>query len=308
MSQARTRPPDCRAVDTVSRFERAMPWALRAVWILVVVAGGEALDAATAERSARVGDAATIGGGIAWIVGVAAMAIPSVVGLTATRLVVPLAAPVAVVAAIAGGGADAAIFLVVATLALVIAMSGEFGRAFVQSSAYGEEDRYLLRPPPAYALAAVVSWLIWGAATVATPLLIGVGNWLAIVTAAIAVALGIWSWPRWHRLARRWLVIVPVGVVVHDHLVLGETLMIRRQEIAAVGLALAGTDAADLTGPAGGHALEIRTSESVTAILAGTPRTPGGSAIHLTACLVAPTRPGRALSGAAGRRLSVGDR
>ena len=296
-------------MDVVSRFERAMPWALRAAWVAVVVAGGEALDAATVERSSTVGDVVTVAAAIGWVAGVAAMAIPSVIGLTATRIVVPLATPAAVMTWIAGGGADAAIFSVLALLALVIALSGELGRMFVQASAYGEEDRHLLRPPPAYALAAVLTWAIWATAALAAAPLLGVGNWpLAIAAIVLAAALGVWSWPRWHRLARRWLVIVPVGLVVHDQLVLGETLMLRRQEIATIRLAPAGTEAADLTGPAAGHALEILTNASVTPILAGTPRAPGGSAIHLTACLVAPTRPGRALAGATNRRLPVGDR
>ena len=286
-----------------------MPWVLRAAWIVVVVAGGEAIDAATLERSSNVADAVTIAAAAGWVAGVAAMAIPSVVGLTATRIIVPLAAPAAVMTWIAGGGADAAIFLVLALLSLVVALSGELGRVFVQASAYGEEDRHLLRPPPAYALAAVLTWAVWAAAALATPPLLGAGSWpLALGAFALALALGVWSWPLWHRLARRWLVIVPIGIVVHDQLVLGETLMLRRPEIATIRLAPAGTQAADLTGPAAGHALEILTTESVTAILAGTPRAPGGSAIHLTACLVAPSRPGRALAGAAARRLPVGDR
>lgn len=292
-----------------STVERILPWALRAIWVIVAITGGAAFDAATADRSGAIDTATTIAGAIGWVVGVGAMAIPSVIGLTASRLVVPLATPVAVVTWIAGGGADAAIFLVVAVLAAVVALSAELGRSFAQASAYGDEDRYPLRPPPAYALAAVLTWAVWATAVIAAPMLLGARNWiLGIAAAVVAVALGAWSWPRWHRLARRWLVIVPIGLVVHDHLVLGETLMLRRQEIAAIRLAPAGTQAADLTGPTGGHALEILTAESVTAILAGTPRSPGGSAIHLTAGLVAPTRPGRALAGAAARRLPVGDR
>ena len=106
--------------------------------------------------------------------------------------------------------------------------------------------------------------------------------------------------PRWHRLSRRWLVVVPVGLVVHDPLVLGETLMLRRNEIGSVALARASTEAADLTGPAGGHAVEISTTQPVTAIFASTPSEPGGRAIHLTACLVAPTRPGRAIAAVRG--------
>jgi hypothetical protein len=95
-------------------------------------------------------------------------------------------------------------------------------------------------------------------------------------------------------------------LVIHDHLVLAETLMLRRAEIGRLHLAPAGTEAADLTGPAAGHAIEILTTESVTAIRAATPAKPTGTAIHLTACLVSPTRPGAALAAAGARRLPVG--
>ena len=114
------------------------------------------------------------------------------------------------------------------------------------------------------------------------------------------------GWPRWHRLSRRWFVIVPIGVVIHDPLVLAETVMLRRQEIAGIRLAPAGTEAADLTGPASGHAIEVSTHEPTTVIFAATPKAPRGTAIHLRACLIAPSRPGQVLHGAMRRRLPVG--
>jgi hypothetical protein len=107
-------------------------------------------------------------------------------------------------------------------------------------------------------------------------------------------------------LSQRWFVVVPVGLVVHDHLVLAETMMLRRQEIRTLRLARADTEAADLTGPAAGHAVEIVTTEPVTAIRAARPSVPRGSAIHLTACLISPSRPGRALRAAGARQLPVG--
>lgn len=289
------------------RLRRAVPWIARAVWVALAVAGGEAIDAATATRSDAVATTATVTGIVLWVMGVAALAVPSAVGVTAARVVVPASVPVAVVAWAAGGGVAAAISTGIGVLASIAVLSAEFGRAGVQASAYGDEDRHLLRPPPAYALAAVVSWACTVAAAIAGPLLLAAGSWIvgAVVT-AVAIAIGIFSWPRWHRLTRRWLVLVPAGVVIHDHLVLAETLMLRRQEVAGIGLAPAGTEAADLTGPAAGHAIEIRAAEPVTAIFAGTPRVPRGTVIHLTACLVAPTRPGRALAAAGRRRLPVG--
>jgi hypothetical protein len=289
-------------------LERTLPWVLRLAWVGVVVFGGGAIDGAVSERSQAVRALALGGGGVAWLIGVAAMAVPAVVSLTATRVIVALAVPVAVVAWIAGSNpVDATLFLGVALMATVVAFSADLGRAFVQASAYGEEDRHPLRAPAAYAMASAVAWIFWAACTISGPLLLAARAWVpgTLLTAG-SIALAVWSWPRWNRLARRWFVVVPVGVVVHDPLVLGETLMLRRHEIAGIHLAPVGTTAADLTGPAAGHALEIVTSEAVTAIIGATRREPRGTTIHLTACLVAPSRPGRALRSADERRLAVG--
>jgi hypothetical protein len=212
--------------------------------------------------------------------------------------------PVTVVGWIGGAEAtSAALALGASMVASAAAASAEFGRGSVQASAYGAEDRHVLRAPPAYLAAAVVSWLATTGAMVVAGTLLAAGRpvWGG-VAGVTGTAMAIWSAPRWHRLSRRWLVVVPAGLVVHDHLVLAETLMITRAELSGVALARADTSAADLTGPAGGHALEITTHTPVTAILAPTPERPGGRAIHLTAALVAPSRPGRALAAATRRR------
>jgi hypothetical protein len=95
-------------------------------------------------------------------------------------------------------------------------------------------------------------------------------------------------------------------VVVHDSLVLGETLMVHRPNVASARLAVAGTEAADLSGPAAGHAVEVAVREPVLALLPASAAHPTGRAIHMRAFLVAPTRPGRALRAMASSRLPVG--
>ena len=295
-------------VFDADRLRRIVPWVLRAGWVAVLLVGGTAIDGALADTSDGPGAAVRWLALAGWVVGVAAMAVPAATTLTATRLVVPLAVPVAVTAWVAGADAvDGAAFLGAAMITSVVAGSSALGRGFVQASAYGDEDRHLLRPPIAYLAVAVLAWLLWAAAVTSAAVLTAQGEpvW-ALVVGAFAAAGTVLLFPRWHRLTRRWIVLVPVGIVVHDHVVLAETLMLRRQEIARLGLAPAGTDAADFTGPTSGHAIEIRTAEPVTAIVSLVPGTPSGTAIHLTGCLVAPTRPGQVLAAAAARRFPVG--
>jgi len=213
------------------------------------------------------------------------------------RLIVPLAVPALAAAWAAGApAAVGAAGVTTATISTVVALNGELGEAFVQASAYGLERRFPLRPPPAYLAAAVLAWLVAATGMLVGPLAVAARNWPLGIPACALIGVGAFAWPRWYRLARRWLVVVPAGLVVHDHLVLAETLMVRRQQLGRVTLAPAGTQAADLTGPAPGHVVELTTNEPVTAIYAATPQQPRGTAVHLTAALVAPTRPGRALA------------
>ena len=296
------------ARSTAHRIERFVPWLLRGAWLAVVVLAMPALDGAFENRSDSVHDVARIVGAALWVIGVAAMAVPAVVSLTATRVVVPLSVPVSLATAFAGADAAvAALFVASALAATFLAASAPLGRAFVQASAYGDEDRHLLRPPLAYLAFAALTWVVWAGAVLVGPLLLADRRWVVGgITCALAVAAAAWAWRRWHTLSRRWFVLVPTGVVVHDQLVLGETLMVRRNDLTALRLAPAGTEALDLTGPAAGHAVEVVTRSPTTAIMAATPKTPRGRVLHFTACLVSPTRPGQLLGAARDRRLPVG--
>lgn len=288
-------------------MDRWMPWVMRLTWVATAVAGAEAVAAAVDDRSEAVRTVATWGAAAGWVAGVVAMAIPAVVSLTATRVIVPVAI-VAAVAAILGGAPafPTALFVALSVAATLVAQTAEVGRSFVQASAYGDESRFALRPPVGFAIAAVTAWCVWAVALVVGPLLLAVRSWVAGVALTAVAIVGAWPlFRRWHLLSRRWLVLVPAGLVVHDPVVLGETVMLRRDHVAHIGLAPAGTDALDLTGPAAGHALEVRTRHTETVLLAPDRDHPTGRAFHVHAFLVAPSRPGRALADAATRSLPV---
>jgi hypothetical protein len=151
-----------------------------------------------------------------------------------------------------------------------------------------------------------VAWVVWCAAALAGVLLLAVQRW--VVGGAVLVAACALTWlvgRRLHRFCCRWLVSVPAGVVVHDAVVLGETLMVLRANVDHARLALADTTAADLTGPAAGHALEITLREMVSVLFAPTTAHPKGTTIHAQAVLVAPSRPGRALRALAERNIAI---
>ena len=284
-----------------------LPWMLRVTWIAAAAVGWPAVSSAVSDRSDAVEAVATAGAVVGWVVGVGAMAVPATLSLTATRVIVPLAPIVGLTTLLAGGDtADGLELIIVGALAALVAMSGELGKLFVQASSYGDEERHPLRPPLGFACAALLAWVVWAGMLMAGPLLLAAQVWIpgAIVTAFAVVATLVLP-RRWHQLSRRWLVLVPAGLALHDPIVLGETLMLRRSEITRIRLAPVDTDATDLTGPTTGNAIEVGTAVAATALLAPTRQQPRGRAIHLTAFLVSPTRPGRALLAARKRNLPV---
>jgi hypothetical protein len=269
-------------VPSSTSLARVLPWLARAAWVLVAVLGGQALESAVDGRSGPVRWAVAIGGWTLWAVVAAGLVIPSVRALTVVRLVAPLSLVATLAAGLAGApAAELMVLAVPAVLATAAVFTADVGRSFVQASAYGDEVRLPLRAPVAAGAAAGITWVVWAAALTTGPLLLAAAVWVPGV------------------------VLVPAGLVVHDPVVLADTLMLRTDQIASIRLAPADTAAADLTGPASGYALEIRSTETVSTVFAFTPRDPDGRAIHMTAFLVSPSRPGEALREAAGRRLPV---
>jgi len=208
--------------------------------------------------------------------------------------VVSVAAVIALALGAPSGWAVAA--LAVSFFAAAVAFSAETGESMVQGAAYGQEQRFPLRVPAPELVPMLLAWLMWAGTVLGSVLLLRHHDWVVgVVVAAVAAGLSWLLAKRFHRLSRRWLVVVPAGVVVHDHLVLGETLMVQRQNVSAAGLALADTQAADLTGPAAGNAVEITVRETVLAVFPSSKEHPTGRAIHMQSFLVSPTRPGRAI-------------
>ena len=301
------RPEPAAGGSPLATATRAMPWVARAAWIVVAVVGGSAVQSAVEGRSGAVAWTAAVGGWSLWAVVALALAIASVRSLTIVRVGVPLAAVATVAAGVGGATALSLIALGLPTAVTLGAVSSaEFGRQFVQASAYGDEERFPLRVPVAAGAAAVVTWCVWAPTLLTGPLLLAARQWIVGgVLTVLALAGVVFLGSRWHRLSQRWFVLVPAGVVLHDPVVLADTLPLRTAQVGHLALAPADTQAADLTGPASGYAIEVATNESVTAVFAFTPSEPNGRAIHMTAFLVAPSRPGALLTAAHRRGLPV---
>ena len=222
----------------------------------------------------------------------ASLLVPSPISLTIMRTVVPLSVVVSVVAS-----QPLAVFCSV--VALTVCTSPVFVDAMVQGGAYGDETRFALRTPLPYVVPAVVAWLLYTAALIGGSLFLAARQYIfGAVLVAIGILLSRTIPRRLHRLARRWLVLVPVGIVVHDHLVLHETIMAHSGKILSVTRTSDIGEAADLTGGVVGDRITIALTEADKVVLSAITAKALGTteALHVKMFCIAPRRLTAALS------------
>lgn len=290
-----------------------VPAVVAVCWLALPFTAGDAVAAALAGRSTPVVWVVAVGLWLGWAVGAGAIVIPRTSSLTIARYVVPAGAAVAVWATADTGEPTAAAVagLVAATVAASLVLTAAFGDRSVNGSSYGDERRFALRPPTAVVLGPLqVLWVVVVAAVAAGPLLLAAQLWVAGAVALVA------GWPlavtivrRTHVLSRRWLVLVPAGVVVHDPLVLVDSLLVQKANLASLGPALADTAATDLTMGALGLAIEVHLRTPSSMLTNAERRAAGGSLVaagsEVDAVLVTPSRPGAVMRTVAQRNLPV---
>lgn len=286
-----------------------VPWVLRAAWVLVPFTLGPALGGALAGRTGAVDAVATVMAWTGWTAVLVALLVPRGSSLTVVRVGVP-GALVLAAWAVGLGGADVGgpagvAALVVTAVATALALAPATSDAFVTGSAYGAERRFALRCPPTLAVLAVVTWVAVAAGAVAGPLLLAAERWLAgavvLVVGAAVVVLGGRSL---HQLARRWVVFVPSGLVVHDPVARPDSVMAPRPLIESLGPAPDHDDVVDLTLGASGLGLVLVTSEPLPVTVRHGRDQLGTE--PATRVVFTPSRPGAVLAEAGSRRIPVG--
>jgi hypothetical protein len=282
-------------------------WAARALWVVLPLAVGPALGAALDPRSAPVQGLGTVLAWGVWAAVLVALLVPRASSLTVVRVGAPAALAAAGWAAGPGSPDDdltrGVVAVVAAAVALAATLAPSVGDAFVDGSSYGAERRFALRTPPPLLVLATATWAAMAAATVAGPFLLAARQWVLGAVLTVVGAAVVWFGARsLHGLSRRWLVLVPSGVVVHDPVSRPDSVMAPRPLIVRLGPAPAGTDALDLTLGAAGLALELETSEELPVTVR---EGRGVGTRPATRVLVAVSRPGAVLAEAEARRLPV---
>lgn len=265
---------------------------LRLLWLTLPVTVGPAWEDALGDASAAVRWVAAAESWALWALVLLALLVPRLLSLTVLRLGVPAVAVASVLAAVRGGvlGVDL-LAVTVASVTAVVALRPTVGDALVDGSSYGPERRLPVRVPPALALgpAALAVAVVLAGVSVG-PLLLAARQWVigGIVT-VVGAGLAVLAARALHTLARRFLVFVPGGVVVHDPLALVEPVLVPKGSLASVGPAPVGTEATDLTLGAGGLVMELHLQQPTDLVLRRPGRHPH-EARRTDAVLVAPTR------------------
>jgi hypothetical protein len=175
---------------------------------------------------------------LAWGAGLVALLAPRPSGLTVVRVVAPAFFVLAVAAAIADDATTAAALgAVVGTGAAAAAVADPaVALASANGAAYGDERRHPLRTPPALYLAPLpLARALAVAGPVAGPLLLADGELVwGLVALVVGVPLAALAFRSLQVLVRRWLVVVPAGLVVVDPMTLSDPVLVARRQLRAV--------------------------------------------------------------------------
>jgi len=280
---------------------------LRAIWVLLPVLAGPLVADALHDLDPGPRSTGSALLWALWAVGLTATLVPLPVTLTALRLGGPA---VAVLAAWAAVATDDAVHTVLGlaggALVALATFAAPVADRFVDGASYGDERRFLLRAPgPVAAVLGPVATVVALAGATVGPILLLNRRWVVgVVVSAVGLAVTALAVRALHRLARRWVVLVPAGFVLHDHLALAEPTLLQRAGLERIAAAPADTRALDLTQRARGLALEVRCRRPHDVLPAD-----GRKATEMTAVeafLCSPARPDVVLAEAARRRLPTG--
>jgi hypothetical protein len=216
------------------------------------------------------------------------------ISLTTIRCLAPIAVFYSAVYALSESLSSLNIAVVTCgIISLMLMYTADYGSAHVQAGAYGNERRFLLRIPAPVVLPTLITWALFATVLVVLENAVQSENYVLGIPLLLALIAMSWKFaPQMHRLSKRWLVRVPAGWVVHDDLMLAENLLIRSHNLIAIDLALADTEALDLSGMTRGVPIQISLREMTDVRLSklGARLQKTMDALHVQAFLVATTR------------------
>ena len=250
---------------------------VRIVWLVLPLAAGPAASHALAGWSEPPRVLAVGFLWIAWGGCLVALLAPRPVGLTVARIVAPAFVALALVAAICDDASTlTALGGVVATVAAAALVADPaVALASANGSAYGDERRHPLCTPPALYLGPVpLARALVAAGAVTGPLLLAAGDiFWGVIAIVVGAPLAMLATRSLQSLTRRWLVLVPAGVVVVDSMTLADPLLVVRRQLRALrpiaSTAPLASDAVDLRLGATLGTVEVVLDGEIDVVLVG---------------------------------------
>lgn len=293
-------------------LDRLGLWPARITWLIAPLTIGAALSQVLESEASTPALVVEVALWMGWFVVFMATLTPSPRSLTAARVMGPASFGACLLAGLAGHWTGTTILgLGWAALFTAVVYLPTFGDVMVNGSAYGSERRMTLRPPAFVLLGpAQVAWLLIFGGLVGWAALLLAGRYVLAGLAVLVGGVAVWAGSRvLHQLARRWVVFVPAGFVIHDPLQLVDAVLLRRNQVTRLGPALDGppadaddTHVQDLSGGAMGLALEVALKEPTPVTI----RERGQAhATELGTIVFAPTLPGALLREARIRGLKI---
>lgn len=276
-----------------------------------VVSGPLAADALDTWTSAPQIFGGVLAWGV-WAVVLVCVLSPSPVGLTVLRLGATFTLVSALAATPSSTTSHALAGIIVTTLAMTAAMAPAVGEWCVNGRAYGDEQRFLLRPPPTLILGPLPLAVASVAVAPVGMLFLANGRvpW-GFGLLILGGPLGFLAARSLHALSRRWAVLVPAGLVIADSMTLTDPILFPRgkiENLSPTTILQADDDlTADLRLGAFGGSLCLKVTDPATMSLIDPKRrrVRGGRSVDVTQLLIAPTRPTRLLDAAATRHIPV---
>jgi len=294
-------------------LDKAGPWPIRAAWALLPLLSGPTFAAALDPTSSGFRTTVSIALWLTWAVGLAIMFVTRTVTLTAMRILVfgNLAATSWAVVKVGLRDLEVIDVVAVAAALIVVALASLASTitAFVDGSSYGPEHRLPLRTPlplllgpGLIALVAAVIGLTSG------PLLLASGQWLlGLIALVVGAGLAAFGVRGLHSLSRRWVVLVPAGVVIHDLVAMVDPLLVPVPRIKTLRAATqedgAAEGAVDLSLGAPGLVLVLEMTEALE--LGRRDNRGRSQQVSATSLLFTPAQPGRTLRAARLRKFPV---
>ena len=294
--------------DLGRRSESFTTGIMRVIWLCLPLLCGPSLADSFNDFEFLLRTTVSISLWAIWALILLATLIATPVSLAAIRIGAPASAVLNLWSALENNGSlSGVVGLAAATVAASIALSAPLGDRFSDGASYGDERRFLLRAPgPVLLLFGPLAWLTSLAGLTVGPILLLNKNFLfGSLISLCGIPLAAIASNAIYQLGKRWIVLVPAGILLHDHLSVGDPTLIPRNQLANLSPAKVGTNALDLSQNSFGLSLEIKCLTPLSMMLKTGTRKIANENSVVESFLVNPVRPNVLLAEAQKRDLRV---